>query len=471
MRICLPILLAGVAFPLVSEAGELFELGATRRLPKDELETLREEKKFQAATVASGSFDDNTQAFCLFRGISDLAEIAETELLFNSHVEDVDLFLDDNGEANFLLIDFTVAARDYLPETFPFDDRTILSSIMFAQAEGRDRAISTDCASAIDSAVLQSLLDFFVLMGMGENFMIPDNGFNNFNANLMGNSKDEFQHEMIDTRLAYSWVLDQMETTTGDFERFIETFLGFYEAFGEFEFFNGDWIQSIRTWEELALTPMSIVGKYSAVYLTRGSQLRDAFEAGDFELRLNRLYDLAVETCNAPTGAPSQPPTFITETPSASPSVGVATTNELLPVVSVIDFTLTSPEAIADSWTSFRAAYPERFFCLLQPRTHDSDDIHVPLDFIFDNHTAYVKINVDYGESFYQSDWYDLCGIVRSESIDVVTMVPLYMGLNEELVEASLEFFERMVTSKIGTVSEASPNFLFNWIDPLNRNF
>lgn len=224
--------------------------------------------------VSGQDFNNPALGYCLpDYGIPNLEA---TQLLFTSPVDLIDTFLETYRVAGTEielardeLKDFASVTRRYLPENLQrnFNDRSILQAVMFQQAEGPDRNLTMACVEALRSAIEETAPAFNFLMFVGLNFDFTTGP----------ESLDESRRE-LDDRLAYSWVLQQMEESTVSFNRFIGTMLGAGEAFGVFHYFDSIYLAGIATWEELALSPVSIVSKYASTYLTDGQLLKPGFD-------------------------------------------------------------------------------------------------------------------------------------------------------------------------------------------------
>ena len=410
-------------------------------------------------------FDDNSRGYCKLKKLD---EIALLDSLTKTPVEESDNFMYMSvydgvpyEEATKELREFVKLARKYLPKDLEkvTEDRKILESIMQMNYQGESRILTSECIEAIDEVFFKSLDIFHALMNNGESFVAPNDA-----------PLDSAQHHPVSTR-QYTVLLDVLEDgiAAGDtFQTFIALILHYYMVFNAEVYFNRDWLKKVRSWQEMALSPVSIMAKYSAVFLAMGEQLKAEFPAEVMDTDLEKDYQGAVDKCYAPT-----------QMPSSAPSLSPEGANKQLTVVAVMDIVASdvTQKEMDDSWELFRMRYEDRHFCLLQVLGRDPEELKVPKAFMASNMTSYAKINIDYDEAYDQSDWYDLCKLYDAKDAGI-GIIPLFIKTSN--VGASLALFNRVADGEGQVVveveeknlaSSAKPVSSTNWIDPFTKDF
>eukprot|EP00797_Seminavis_robusta_P002101 Sro1129_g244410.1 n/a (414) ;mRNA; r:28055-29296 len=370
-------------------------------------------------------------------------------------------------------------------------DVVVLESVMNVFAQGPPRSLSTDCIAAYTRAFILGTQLFNILMRV--NFLRPPDGAatvldgtpnvtatsefekSAFDFGVIDNNNAIEDYRMLDTpeeiALAISYVIQFMEAPGRTFEKWANAVIAGFDAEGMSAYFDIAWIGRIpfggaSRWDALAVAAVPIVARVGATYINGFEELRAGYAALDASTTLvqdvQNAFDQVTAACNAPT-----------EVPSSAPTLGPNGINQILGVVAVADVTSASADEIQASWNAFRGRWPNRFFCLLQPTGFDSGDLKVPVNFVLEgtDKKVYRNIRIDNGNSYFQSNWFDLCNLYQFEGTDV-TIFPVYFGVAEAQIRASLSFFVQQVTSRGGSVIEApAVGGNGNWIDPLFREF
>ena len=139
--------------------------------------------------------------------------------------------------------------------------------------------------------------------------------------------------------------------------------------------------------------------------------------------------------------------------------------DQLIPVIAVVDSGGPDQSSMDTSWTSFRAQFPNRPFCIL--RLVGAGDLLIPTDMALDGNVRQANVNRDGGDVFLQSDWFDLCDLYNNP----ITSVALLVDVPQALIPASLSFLQTRAGDNGQTVIQSSPQSDGNWIDPLNFLF
>jgi hypothetical protein len=119
--------------------------------------------------------------------------------------------------------------------------------------------------------------------------------------------------------------------------------------------------------------------------------------------------------------------------------------DKLRPCIAVIDESdKFSDIAIDAKWAAFRANFPDRFFCLLQPFNPASSRIYFPTnpDFLSDPRVTFAKVNRDAGDPALASDWLTTCGYddFSATGIDFIGLFVDESGsMYRSTVQASLD--------------------------------
>jgi hypothetical protein len=157
---------------------------------------------------------------------------------------------------------------------------------------------------------------------------------------------------------------------------------------------------------------------------------------------------------------------------SCNPSDGLCQADDqLVPCVAVIDDDSSFKHADGRDqdhlWKDFRAAYPDRPFCLLVPGP--SGYVHTPKDFPKD-HLVIVHYDVaqDFGDKSLAEDWAALCGLDLYTSANVPA-VGLFIDnsghKHKDMVSASRDLFYKDMKAK-GIAVKEFVNSDENWILP-----
>jgi len=121
------------------------------------------------------------------------------------------------------------------------------------------------------------------------------------------------------------------------------------------------------------------------------------------------------------------------------------------------------------SWNSFRTAYPNRPFCLLQPRGRLSPDLFMPDNFMKDSNTIYAKVHRDP----MTSHWFDICNLEMLRPTGV-TEVSLFLDTSETMVtsqgtsavQASFDQFMNVLDDHGMILENLSQSQIEDWITP-----
>ena len=409
------------------------------------------------------NFADNSRGYCK---LDKLDEINTLNALTETHYTLVGAFLyeytyDDGTiyrEANSDLKEWVKLVQKYLPKDLQnfFSDEEILQTVMQMNLRGEKRFLSADCAGAIHSAATKFITDFNTLMNVGD-FFIPPDAFLDTGGNAI-------ETDTLTVLLAV--VENGLSNMDSPFMNFINYVLHYYAVFNANTYFNEDFLNNVKSWQELALTPVSITAKFAAVQLTWGIQLEEAFDARMLGASAQAAYLDVFAKCNAPT-----------QFPSSAPSLSPATANDQLTVVAVasqVASTVTA-ETIAGNFNLFRTLYPRRRFCLLQPQGFGPADLKASQAFFLDDLTTYVSVNLDDGDIFKRSNWYDLCKL-QNDAPGIGT-IPYFIGSTntKSRVQDSEDFFEEIVAARGQTIviadDPAAGSFSEDWIAPFIKDF
>ena len=409
-------------------------------------------------------FTDNSRGYCK---LDKLDEIDELNTLTETHFTDVGDFLytyvyDDGttySEAISELKEWVKLVKKYLPKDLEnfFTDEQILQTVMIMNARGESKFLTADCIAAIQAAAVKSIADFNTLMNVGDAFIAPDE-FMSASSDPVFTNKETVLLDVVE---------DGITSGASTFDIFINYVLHYYAVFNPNTYFNQDYLDNVRSWQELALTPVSITAKFAAVQLAWGEQLEEAFAGPpSFAPALQAAYQDVFDRCNAPT-----------QVPSMAPSFGPSTANEELTVVAVVSQVSSSVTAadIAASFTAFRARFTKRKFCLLQPQGSKPEDIKAPQAFFLDPLTTYATVSMDNGDIFSRSNWYDLCNLRVGDDLGI-GIIPYFIGSTstKTRVRESEDFFEEIVAGRgqtITTVGTPGATVSPNWIQPFVADF
>lgn len=145
---------------------------------------------------------------------------------------------------------------------------------------------------------------------------------------------------------------------------------------------------------------------------------------------------------------------------------------QLTPCIAVIDESDNYYDKDVDAmWAAFRAAYPRRLFCLIQPRPYEGyDELYIPKGFDSDPYAMYALVHRDHGDKTKASDWFTECGLdhLTSSGIDFVA---LFMDTSGSMALKSIKASNDMFRDKL---EAAGMNYCMvhndneNWIAPFN---
>jgi uncharacterized surface protein with fasciclin (FAS1) repeats len=119
--------------------------------------------------------------------------------------------------------------------------------------------------------------------------------------------------------------------------------------------------------------------------------------------------------------------------------------DKLRPCIAVIDESDNFFDAQIDAkWAAFRANFPNRFFCLLQPLEPSYSRIYFPTrpDFLSDPRVKFAQVNRDEGNRTLASNWLSACGYddFSATGIDFIGLFVDESGsMTRETVQASLD--------------------------------
>jgi len=426
-------------------------------------------KRSKSSDEFTGDFQDNSLGYCI---LGSLGQIEELDLLTKTSKDLVELFLDmyeyynDDSdsyeEANRDLRDWVELVRTYMSaeNSAMFSDREILAVVMEQELRSDPQRLTSACITAIQDAVTKTLAEFNKYMNVGESFEPPNDAY--LEDAAMHHDHDDEDDTTFPVLLE---ALTKGNAGADTFKTFMSLILHYYAVFNPNLYFNQDWLQATRSWQEMALSPVSILAKWAAVALTNGEDLEFEFLISGEAAIFQEIYEATVATCNAPTSMPS-----------SAPSLTPATANEVLTVVAVSDFVAASvtAEEMRSSWVAFSTQDPKRRFCLLQLRENNADDLKEPTEFLTSPQTTYAKVNADDGNAFDQSDWYDLCNLYTTDDQGIGT-IPLYNNVKNggKDVRKSAEYFMATVTGAGQTITTAPDDAtsISNWIQPFVKDF
>jgi len=141
----------------------------------------------------------------------------------------------------------------------------------------------------------------------------------------------------------------------------------------------------------------------------------------------------------------------------------------------VIDESSLSASFLASQWSSFRSAYPDRPFCLLQPAAGCcGSNLNIPADFSSDSKTIYAAVNRDDGVEADRSDWFSACslGTLRAQGItNVAIFIDNSGSMTTASVQASYNFLLQEMSSNGLQLVSGITNSAEDWIGPFITNF
>lgn len=162
---------------------------------------------------------------------------------------------------------------------------------------------------------------------------------------------------------------------------------------------------------------------------------------------------------------------------SNAPSFTNGTLNQKIVVVSVIDEAIgyphiTTAETLKLAWDDFRATYPDRPFCLLQPRGRIKRDLQAPEAFwdeVDAGTSIFSKVDRDNGDVSERDNWFQICNLegLRQSGVTAVALFVDNSGsLSGTQIQASIDFFMERVEANNMELLDAIYNGDENWIQP-----
>ncbi|KAG7354438.1 hypothetical protein IV203_003794 [Nitzschia inconspicua] len=149
--------------------------------------------------------------------------------------------------------------------------------------------------------------------------------------------------------------------------------------------------------------------------------------------------------------------------------------DSIVPCIAIIDESDNFPDSHFDAqWTTFRADYPDRPFCLLRPiRDNSLDRLYLPPPFLNDTRVTYAEVSRDDlgTNSLIQpvpTDWFSICGfsIYNGTTVEFIGMFLDTSGsMTESTVSESLALFEENAADA-GLTIEQVFNTREDWITP-----
>jgi hypothetical protein len=162
--------------------------------------------------------------------------------------------------------------------------------------------------------------------------------------------------------------------------------------------------------------------------------------------------------------------TIATSKPGPVTPLPLEEQNNLVTCVSVIDEN--TEKAVVDAdWLAFRARYPDRPFCLLQPRPNPDGDLTLPATFDNDKYNVYANVTRD-GldvDPATRSDWFTICNLADSRArglTNVVLFVDNSGSMRTSSVQNAHDAFRANVTAAGMQVVNAVYNLLEDYVDP-----
>jgi hypothetical protein len=157
---------------------------------------------------------------------------------------------------------------------------------------------------------------------------------------------------------------------------------------------------------------------------------------------------------------------------SCDPADGQCKSNVVLrPCIAVIDESDNFSDGTIDTtWAAFRAKYPDRPFCLLQPQNPDTgyNRLYRPAAFASDPKTKFAVVNRDNNDTSQASDWLTMCGITGTTGIDFVALfIDTSGSMNLGTVQASFAKFQTDLAA-LGLAYCNVLNGVEDWITPFD---
>jgi hypothetical protein len=177
-----------------------------------------------------------------------------------------------------------------------------------------------------------------------------------------------------------------------------------------------------------------------------------------------------IDSCSAANGC-DHLPLNCSQNENCDPFDGKCKPSESLrPCIAVIDESDMPNATVNSKWSSFRASFPDRPFCLLRPIKSYFLNLPTKPDFLSDPRTIYSNVTRDEGDPLLTSDWFTICGIsvLNSTGVDFVGLFIDESGsMNISTVRASYEKFLGDLTA--ANLSHCTVTNRFeDWITPFS---
>ena len=176
-------------------------------------------------------------------------------------------------------------------------------------------------------------------------------------------------------------------------------------------------------------------------------------------------------TPSAPTPVPPPPPTPTSAPtpvppPTPFPTRPLDAQDDIVTCISVIDEN--NGRAVDADFEAFRAAFPDRPFCLLRP-VPTFDELSLPSTFNDDPINTFSETTRDAADVTDPADWYDICNLEAGKA-QGITNVVLFVDNSGSLVTADVQtafdlFAERVAENGFNIVAGVE-NSLEDYIQP-----
>lgn len=451
---------------------------------------------------ADRSFFDNTLGYC---EQSEQSNVVAVALLMETAEGDLmAVAFDEEGEPLPQFEPFIELVKDFINDDFLeeilFTDEDILHVMTRKVELARDRLISRQCNQRIVEAIVTTTRAWFMLMGIGD-FPGSGSGLDAF-SNKTGVDLEASVAELREISADVALQDELMNPIVGNFPKFLEIYEANASSFSKFAdsmIFKYRVIDAEKAmdveligtmardanWFEAAATGQSFPAKYAAFALTRGHDLEFVYDEMNLDEFFSPFYANVVEICSLlpPTSAPLAFPS--SNSPTLAPTMTPAILDEIVTMIAVVATGGPSSTALSDSFESFREVWPDRPICVLEVRV-GGEDIMAPRNLVLDPLVTYRFANRDYGESFYRSDWFDLCGLQNlplhapesdgSEGVrgrdGAIPDVALLIGNTVTVdVDASGMFFMQRLESAGLRNQIIMPRLDNNWVEPFDISF
>ncbi|CAB9501976.1 Chromosome [Seminavis robusta] len=159
---------------------------------------------------------------------------------------------------------------------------------------------------------------------------------------------------------------------------------------------------------------------------------------------------------------------------SSYPTIGGSSLNEVIACIAVIDESAPGPGIVTratmeGNWTEFRTRFPNRPFCLLQPKRFQSHNLLIPA--AFDG--IHVRVDRDHGDPALAVDWFQICDLegMRQQGIGAVSLfLDETDSLSNDVVE-SMKLFLKRVSGAGMKMRDPIINTHEDWISPFLTDF